>query len=50
MDDSKNKVEKNADKLEKIREMRERLAKNYGTSNYYFYLKSNILSKGAGGR
>lgn len=50
MNGENKKTEKDINRMEKIKEMRERLAKNYGTSNYYFYLKSNILSKGTGGR
>lgn len=37
--------EKNIDKKEQVRVMRERLAKNMGTSNYFFYLESNINSR-----
>lgn len=37
--------EKNIDKKEQVKEMRERLAKNMGTSNYFFYLESNINSR-----
>lgn len=37
--------EKNIDKKEQVKAMRERLAKNMGTSNYFFYLESNINSR-----
>lgn len=37
--------EKNIDKKEQVKTMRERLAKNMGTSNYFFYLESNINSR-----
>ena len=41
--------ENNVDKLERLKAMREKLAKNMGTSNYFFYLESNIKSKGTRG-
>lgn len=43
--EDKKKEKKNIDKKEKVKEMRERLAKNMGTSNYFFYLESNINSR-----
>lgn len=33
------------EKLERIKVMREKLAKNMGTSNYLFYLQANINAK-----
>ena len=45
-----NKKEKSKDeKMERVKQMRERLAKNMGTSNYYFYLDANINSKASRG-
>lgn len=45
-----NKKEKSKDeKMERLKQMRERLAKNMGTSNYYFYLDANINSKASRG-
>ena len=45
-----NKKEKSKDeKMERLNQMRERLAKNMGTSNYYFYLDANINSKASRG-
>ena len=45
-----NKKEKSKDeKMERLMQMRERLAKNMGTSNYYFYLDANINSKASRG-
>mgnify|MGYP007089581775 CR=1 FL=1 len=37
--------EENKKKLEQVKAMREELAKSMGTSNYFFYLESNINSK-----
>ena len=37
------------EKMERLKQMRERLAKNMGTSNYYFYLDGNINSKASRG-
>lgn len=43
---NKNENDKNKlyddERIEKVKELRERLAKNMGTSNYFFYLESNI--------
>lgn len=45
-----NKKEKSKDeKMERLKQMRERLSKNMGTSNYYFYLDANINSKASRG-
>ena len=45
-----NKKEKSKDeKMERLKQMRERLAKNMGTSKYYFYLDANINSKASRG-
>lgn len=45
-----NKKEKSKDeKMERLKQMRERFAKNMGTSNYYFYLDANINSKASRG-
>lgn len=41
--------EKNIDKMERLKLMREKLAKNMCTSNYYFYLDANINSKASRG-
>ena len=41
--------ENNVDKMERLKVMRDKLAKNMGTSNYFFYLESNIKSKGTRG-
>ena len=35
----------NKKKLEQVKAMREELAKSMGTSNYFFYLESNINSR-----
>lgn len=43
--ENEDKKKKDIEKMEKIKEMRERLAKNMGTSNYFFYLESNIKSR-----
>lgn len=40
-----NKTEKDIDKMKQLHEMRKELARNMGTSNYFFYLESNINSK-----
>lgn len=47
MEKNKNttKEEENKKKLEQVKAMREELAKSMGTSNYFFYLESNINSK-----
>lgn len=37
--------ESSVDKMERLKAMREKLAKNMGTSNYFFYLETNIKSK-----
>lgn len=37
--------EENKKKLEQVKAMREELAKSMGTSNYFFYLESNINSR-----
>lgn len=50
--ESKERVEtgkNNIDKMERLKVMRDKLAKNMGTSNYFFYLESNIKSKGTRG-
>lgn len=52
MDENKDREkveEQNVDKMERLKAMRERLAKNMGTSNYFFYLETNIYSKGTKG-
>lgn len=44
------KTEKDIDKIKQLQEMRKELARNMGTSNYFFYLESNInssVSRGA---
>ncbi len=40
-----NKTEKDIDRMKRLQEMRKELARNMGTSNYFFYLESNINSK-----
>ncbi|MCI5586408.1 MAG: hypothetical protein MR384_00745 [Lachnospiraceae bacterium] len=40
---------KDLKKIERIKKMREKLAKNMGASNYFFYLDSNINSKSTRG-
>ena len=37
------------EKLKRVKEMREELARNMGTSNYFFYLESNINSRATRG-
>ena len=44
-----NKDKSTDEKMERLKQMRERLAKNMGTSNYYFYLDANINSKASKG-
>ena len=44
-----NKEKSKDEKMERLKQMRERLAKNMGTSNYYFYLDANINSKASRG-
>ncbi|MFW5670038.1 MAG: hypothetical protein ACOCM4_12455 [Acetivibrio ethanolgignens] len=44
-----NKDKSTDEKMERLKQMRERLAKNMGTSNYYFYLDANINSKASRG-
>lgn len=44
----KNVKEANKKKMERLKSMREQLAKNMARSNYYFYLEGNINSKGQG--
>ena len=41
--------EKNIEKMDRLKLTREKLAKNMGTSNYYFYLDANINSKASRG-
>mgnify|MGYP006939731055 FL=1 len=41
--------EENKKKLEQVKAMREELAKSMGTSNYFFYLESNINSRATRG-
>lgn len=43
------KQEKDLEKMERLKKMREKLAKNMGASNYFFYLDSNINSKSTRG-
>lgn len=43
------KEEENKKKLEQVKAMREELAKSMGTSNYFFYLESNIKSRATRG-
>lgn len=45
MDKDNIKKKEYKDKMERLKEMREKLAKNMGTSNYFFYLDTNINSK-----
>ena len=44
-----NKDKSTDEKMERLKQMRERLAKNMGTSNYYFYLDAYINSKASRG-
>lgn len=45
MDKERKKNVVDEEKLERIKVMREKLAKNMGTSNYLFYLQANINAK-----
>ena len=45
MNKDKTEENKDVDKMERLKSLRERLAKNMGTSNYFFYLDANINSK-----
>lgn len=47
--ENKTKEEENKKKLEQVKAMREELARSMGTSNYFFYLESNIKSKATRG-
>lgn len=46
---NKTKEDENKKKLEQVKAMREELARSMGTSNYFFYLESNIKSKATRG-
>lgn len=47
--ENKTKEDENKKKLEQVKAMREELARSMGTSNYFFYLESNIKSKATRG-
>lgn len=46
---NKTKEDENKKKLEQVKAMREELARSMGSSNYFFYLESNIKSKATRG-
>lgn len=47
--ENKTKEDENKKKLEQVKAMREELARSMGSSNYFFYLESNIKSKATRG-